>query len=87
MVASPVVDTRAAPRFRVDKRAIAEHRGAKFACVVRDFSTVGAAVEFTDPVRIIPIEKAFVLIMPDDGLRLPCHIVWKKDYRMGVAFD
>jgi hypothetical protein len=54
---------------------------------VRDLSTTGAAIEFPDPVKVIPIANAFNLIMPDDGLKLPCHIVWKRDYRMGVTFD
>jgi len=54
---------------------------------VRDLSTTGAAVEFAEPVKVTPIAKAFNLIMPDDGLKLPCRIVWKRDYQMGVTFD
>jgi hypothetical protein len=27
------------------------------------------------------------LIIPDDRLRLPCHVVWRRDYRVGVRFD
>jgi hypothetical protein len=82
-----MVETRIAPRYKVDKRAIAEYGGDKYPCTVRDLSATGAAIEFSDPVRVIPIANAFNLIMPDDGLKLPCHIVWKRDYRMGVTFD
>jgi PilZ domain-containing protein len=82
-----MVETRIAPRYRVDKRAVAEYGGDKYSCVVRDLSTTGAAIEFAEPVRVIPIAKAFNLIIPEDSLKLPCRIVWRRDYRMGVAFD
>jgi hypothetical protein len=82
-----MVDTRVAPRVRVDRRAIAEYGGDKYPCTIRDLSTTGAAIEFPDPVKIMPIVNGFNLIMPDDGLKLPCRIVWKRDYRMGVTFD
>lgn len=82
-----MVETRIAPRYRADKRAIAEYGGDKYPCIVRDLSATGAAIEFPEQVKLIPIAKAFNLIMPDDGLRLPCRIVWKRDYRMGVTFE
>jgi hypothetical protein len=82
-----MVETRIARRFKVDKRAIAEYGGDKYPCTIRDLSTTGAAIEFPDLVKVIPIAKAFNLLMPDDGLKLRCHIVWKRDYRMGVTFD
>jgi hypothetical protein len=86
-MAEIMVDTRIAPRYRLDKPAVAEYGGDKYPCIVRDLSTTGAAVEFAEPVKVIPIAKAFNLIMPDDGLKLPCRIVWKRDYLMGVTFD
>ncbi len=82
-----MVETRIARRFKVDKRAIAEYGGDKYPCTVRDLSSTGAAIEFPDLVKVVPIAKAFNLLMPDDGLKLRCRIVWKRDYRMGVAFD
>src|ERR1700746_903774 len=67
-----MTETRVASRYRVDKQAIAEYGGDKYPCVVRDLSATGAAVEFPDPVNMILIAKAFTLIIPDDGLKLPC---------------
>jgi hypothetical protein len=81
-----MVETRIAPRYRVDKRAIAEYGGDKHPCTVRDISATGAAIEFPDPVGILPFEKGFNLIIKDDGLRLACRIVWKSGFRMGVTF-
>ena len=82
-----MAEARIATRFKCDKRAIAEYGGDKYPCVIRDLSTTGAAIEFSDPVKAIPIARGFNLIMPEDRLKLPCRIVWKRDYRMGVNFD
>jgi len=83
-----MADTRIAPRYRLHKPAFVEYGGDKYPCIVRDLSTTGAAIEFPEAVNLIPIAKdAFTLVMPDDGLRLVCHAVWKRDYRMGVAFE
>jgi len=82
-----MVDTRIAPRYRTNKPAFAEYGGDKYSCVVRDLSTTGGAIEFSDIVDLIPIAGAVTLVIPDDGLRLACHVVWKRGYRMGVAFD
>lgn len=81
-----MVNTRIAPRHRINKPAIAEYGGDKYPCLVRDLSTTGAALEFSD-VNLVSIATAFMLVIPDEGLRLPCHVVWKRNYRMGVAFD
>jgi hypothetical protein len=81
-----MVETRIAPRHRVDKRAFAEYGGDKYPCIVRDISVTGAAIEFSDPVKVLPFAKAFNLIIKDDGLKLACRVVWKRDYRMGVTF-
>jgi hypothetical protein len=81
-----MVDTRIAPRYRVDKRAIAEYGGDKYPCVVRDISATGALIEFPEPVSLLPFAQSFHLLIKDDGLKLACRIVWKRDYRMGVTF-
>ena len=31
-----------------------------------------------------PSRQAFTLLIPEDGLRLSCRVVWQRDYRMGV---
>jgi hypothetical protein len=79
-----MVETRIAPRYRVMKAAKIEFIGGPIDCKVRDISTTGAALEVSSQ---IGIPESFTLVMPDDGLRLPCHVVWRKDFRIGVAFD
>jgi hypothetical protein len=35
--------------------------------------------------RPIGIPKRFTLTA--DGLRQPCHVIWRKEKRIGIAFD
>jgi hypothetical protein len=79
-----MVETRVAHRYRVAKPAQIEYGGDKIACTVRDLSITGAALEVSDPTGI---PSKFILVVPEDGLRLPCRVVRRTDFRIGVAFD
>jgi hypothetical protein len=79
-----MVETRIAPRYRVAKPAKIDHGGDKISCVIRDISATGAAIEMSD-LRRVPAE--FVLLVPEDRLKLRCRVVWRKEYRIGVTFD
>ncbi len=79
-----MVETRIAPRYRVSKAGTIEFLGGAFDCVVRNLSVTGAAIEVFSQAGI---PESFVLVMAEDGLRLPCHIVWRAEYRIGVTFD
>ena len=78
-----MVETRIAPRVRVMKAAKTDYGGDKYPCTVRDISTTGAALDFPDLVRI---PDQFTLIMPEDRLKLPCHVVWRTEYRSRIRF-
>ncbi len=79
-----MVETRIAPRYRVLKAAKIECGGAAIDRTVRDLSITGAALEVPNQ---IGIPAKFTLVVPGDGLRLPCHVVWRREFRIGVAFD
>jgi hypothetical protein len=79
-----MVETRIAPRYRVLKAAKIECGGAAIDCKVRDLSITGAALEVPNQ---IGIPAKFTLVVPGDGLHLPCHVVWRREFRIGVAFD
>ena len=81
-----MIEDRVAPRYRVNKPATIDYGGDKYSCTVRDISSTGAALEFSDLVSLILRAKAFTLLIPEDGLRLSCRVVWQRDYRMGVTF-
>jgi hypothetical protein len=79
-----MVETRIAPRYRVMKVAKIEFGATTIDCKVRDLSLTGAAIEVPSQAGI---PERLTLVVPDDGLHLPCHVVWRKKYRIGVAFD
>jgi hypothetical protein len=79
-----MVETRIAPRHRVSKPATIDFGRVTIDCTVRDLSVTGAALEV--PYRI-DIPAKFTLVVPGDGLRLPCHLVRRNGSRIGVAFD
>jgi PilZ domain len=81
-----MVETRIATRHRVQKAAKIKFGGVTIDCTIRNLSTTGALLEVSSPVPVrIPAE--FTLVVPGDGLRLPCAVVWRTEYRMGVHFD
>jgi hypothetical protein len=77
-------ETRIAPRFRAAKPARIEYDREKVDCVVRDLSATGSALEVANA-GAIPAK--FALVIPEDGLNLPCRVVWRKGFRLGVTFE
>jgi hypothetical protein len=82
--ACSMVETRIATRYRVSKAATIEFVGGNIDCTIRDLSVTGAALE-------LPSQSGtpakFTLVVPEDGLHLPCSVVWRRGFRIGVAFD
>jgi hypothetical protein len=76
-------ESRRAPRHRVLKAGTIGFGGGGIDCLVRNISTTGAALEVSNQ---IGIPQRFVLVVPGDGLTLPCHVVWRKERRIGVTF-
>ena len=60
------------------------HRGGAIDCTVRNLSETGAALEVVTPLFI---PDRFTLVVPSDQLKRPCHVAWRKERRIGVAFD
>lgn len=75
-------EKRTSPRHRVLKAGTIESRGGTIDCTVRNLSTAGAALDVTSPVGI---PEHFTLFA--DGARHSCHVIWRKEKRIGVAFD
>ena len=80
-----MVETRQAARLRVCKPALIERGGDTTRCTIRDISTTGAALQFSD--RIDKIPSVFTLTIPEHNLKLACRVVWRTSFRMGVTFD
>ena len=75
---------RAVLRHRIFKAGTIEFGGGGIDCIVRNMSEVGAALEVVTPLFI---PDNFTLFVPSGQIKRPCHIVWRKEKRIGIAFD
>ena len=66
------------------KAAMIEFGSSAISYIVRDLSITGAGLEVSSQTGI---PEKLPLVMPGDGLRLPCTIVQCGVYLVGVAFD
>jgi len=79
-----MIEQRKSVRHRVFKAGLIEFKHAGvISCVVRNISDGGACLEVASPVGIPP---DFDLFIASDGRVMPCHLVWKSETRIGVAF-
>jgi PilZ domain len=75
---------RAATRRRILKTGQILFGSSAVNCSVRDISATGARIVLTSPLWF---PDSFVLAVPSDSVSRPCHIVWRKDGQIGIAFD
>ena len=71
-------------RHRVLKSGTIEFGGGAIDCTIRNLSSTGAALDVNSPVGI---PEQFTLVLPADGVNMPCHVVWRRPNRIGIAFD
>jgi hypothetical protein len=68
----------------VFKAGTIEFDGAGVDCTIRNMSIAGAALDVATP---LGIPHEVILNILTRQVRQPCHIVWRTEYRIGVAFD
>jgi hypothetical protein len=78
------MDLRSANRHRVLKAGTIEFGGSAINCMVRNLSNSGAALDVASP---LGIPDHFTLVLQADGHHAPCHVIWRKEKRIGIAFD
>jgi hypothetical protein len=80
-----MMDSRAARRHRVLKSGAIEFSGGgAISCAVKNLSASGAALEV---VSALDIPDRVTLCINGEHLKRPCHVVWRKEKRIGIAFD
>ena len=79
-----MVESRRQARHRVLKAGTIEFNGGAIDGTVRNLSATEAALEVVSQTGV---PEKFALVLPGDGLHMPCHIVCRKAYRIGIAFD
>jgi hypothetical protein len=75
---------RVAQRRRVFRAGSIQFGGSAIDCTVRNVSETGAALEVISPLFI---PDRFTLAVQSEQLKRLCRIVWRKERRIGVAFD
>jgi hypothetical protein len=78
------MEKRTASRSRVLKPGLVEFDGGAINCMVRNLSNTGAALDLSSELEV---PEHFTLVLPAEGRHIPCRIVWRKDRRIGIAFD
>jgi hypothetical protein len=78
------MERRAIPRKTVLMSGAIEFAGSTINCLVTNISISGAALDVTNP-RDVP--ERFSLVFKTDDAHIPCHVVWRKEELIGVAFD
>jgi PilZ domain len=78
------MEKRSAARQRVLKAATIGFGGGEITCMVRNMSDTGAMLDVTSP---LGIPDRVSLVIPTEGKHLPCHVVWRKEKRIGVTFE
>ena len=78
------VERRAVRRHNVLKGATVSFDGNGVACVVRNLSTSGAALELASS---ISLPSSFTLEIKADQFIRRCRRIWSRDKRIGVAFS
>jgi hypothetical protein len=78
------MERRTIPRKQVLMSGAIEFAGGTINCLIRDISISGAALDVSNP---LDIPDRFNLLFKADGTQIPCHVIWRKDERIGVAFD
>lgn len=77
-------EKRAVPRHKVFKGATIAFDGAGIDCTVRNLSPIGAGLEVA-PHAAVP--SSFTLLISADSLIRRCHVRWRNEQRIGVAFN
>lgn len=77
-------ERRSRPRKRVLKAGTIEFGGGAIDCTIKNLSNTGAALEVVTPLFF---PDRFTIRVPSDQLKRACHIVWRKEARIGIEFD
>jgi PilZ domain len=79
-----MTENRKAYRRRVLKNGTIEFESGAYSCAVRNLSGAGAAL---DVPYTLGVPDEFKLRMDTDRVIWDCRVIWRKENRLGVAFE
>jgi hypothetical protein len=77
------MERRRHPRTELNEPAYVSAGGSVMACMVRNISAEGAAIDVDNP-AFVP--SRFRLVMASDRSVRDCEVIWIQDNRIGIAF-
>ena len=78
-------EKRRSPRFRTIKGgSILFGSTACVDCIIRNMSDTGASLEVENPAGI---PDDFTLLIRPEIIKRNCHVVWRRERRVGVRFS
>ena len=78
------MDNRRSERHEVLKAGTILFQDAKIDCAVHDLSVGGAKLEVDSQ---LSIPDSFDLLIDSQTGKQRCHVVWRREARIGVAFS
>ena len=78
-----MIEKRTSRRHRIFKGGTIAFENRDVACIVRNISVGGAAIDIDEPVAL---PQSFMLAIAHDNVVRHCRAVWQSDKRIGVAF-
>ena len=78
------MERRAVPRNPVLMSGAIEFAGGTISCLIRNISISGASLDVTSP---LDVPERFNLVFKADRTQIACHVIWRQEARIGVAFD
>jgi hypothetical protein len=66
------------------KAGTIEFGSSAIPCLIRNLSASGASIEVNTPLWF---PDRFTLWIPSDGTRQACQIAWRREKRIGLAFE
>jgi PilZ domain-containing protein len=79
-----IMERRAVPRNPVLMSGAIEFAGGTISCLIRNISISGASLDVTSP---LDVPERFNLVFKADRTQIACHVIWRQEARIGVAFD
>jgi len=79
------VDKRKSRRLSVPHPgSISSENGDNISCKIINMSPFGARLEFGSSTDV---PETFVLVVEAEHIRWPCHVIWRDQTQVGVAFN
>ena len=78
------MERRAVPRNPVLMSGAIEFAGGTISCSIRNISISGASLDVTNP---LDVPERVNLVFKADRTHIPCHVIWRQEEQIGVAFD